>query len=191
MIVDLIIAAVAMLACFLAVPAGQGGQGTVFGIIAIGTLLAPRRRSAIGVIAIMLLACAAARLGAMAWLQCAAVIVAYIAALSSLRQTTGYATTVILGLLWLTAPIWLPGQLMANLARFHPLLAINGATLASGIWTERPLMYQWTALGQDVPYSLPTTVIWCVGAHLIVAALLIAIRHPYHGRLARVRDPGK
>lgn len=76
---------------------------------------------------------------------------------------------------WLFWPIWLraaPPLLVA----VHPLLALNGVLSARlGFWTEQPVFYQITSLGQDVPFQLPTTPWACVGAQAGVAMVMLTI----------------
>ena len=84
-------------------------------------------------------------------------------------------------LLWLSWPIWLSGRLSGHerlvnlLTAAHPLLAINGILLDQAIWIERPLMYGWTGLNQDVPVTIPTTPAWCVLLHAGVGMMLLMI----------------
>ncbi len=71
--------------------------------------------------------------------------------------TCAAALATAVGLAWLTWPVWgstLPAA--GRIADFHPLLAANGLITPLGVWTERPLAYRLTALGQDVPYRLPS-----------------------------------
>ncbi len=101
---------------------------------------------------------------------------------AGLRSTSAAGLTVILGLLWLTAPIWLfphlqtPGLLswMQRLINIHPVFAINSAAPLS-IWPEMPIAYTLMNLNQDVPYTLPTNPIAAILAHGAVAALLCLI----------------
>ena len=85
----------------------------------------------------------------------------------------------ILAIAWLTWPIWLSTHLNATLVRIlvpaHPLLALNRIFLDQGIWTQQRLMYQLTTLGQDVPYSLPTSILACVFAHAIIGLALLPL----------------
>lgn len=75
----------------------------------------------------------------------------------------GGALAVVILLLWLTCPIWLSMSLadpawarwVSPITSLHPLLAINGIIPMQGIWTQQRVMYQLTALGQDVNYGLP------------------------------------
>jgi hypothetical protein len=126
------------------------------------------------------------------WWACAMVLAAYALCLAGLeafiRQigvhvVVSCAIVMIAALAWLSWPIWLspwlPGhQTLVNaLVIAHPPLAINGELIDQGIWTERPQMYGWTALNQDVSYSMPSTVFWCVAIHagLAGAAFLASI----------------
>ena len=87
------------------------------------------------------------------------------------------AAAVLLGLAWLTWPVWgstLPGA--GGLAGYHPLFAANGLLTDLGIWTERPLAYRLTAFGQDVPYALPSPAAACA-VHAAVGAVLLALAH--------------
>jgi hypothetical protein len=64
-------------------------------------------------------------------------------------------------LLWLAWPIWLsPSIAGARLdwsVSLNPLLAMNGVLKDLGIWTEQPIAYNLTTLGQDVQYRLPNS----------------------------------
>jgi hypothetical protein len=122
------------------------------------------------------------------WIECASVAGAYalsLMAVAALLQRTGVpgivsaATVMIAALAWLAWPVWLSPALVGHqtavnaLVLTHPLLAINGVLVDWGIWTERPCMYGWTALSQDVPYSMPQNVAWCVLLHLGIAAVAL------------------
>ena len=93
------------------------------------------------------------------------------------------ALTTVIAVAWLTWPIWLSawvdrsgvGRMIDALVPFHPLLAMNGLLAHLGVWGEGPLMYQLTSLGQDVPYSLPSAIAWCAGAHLLLGGALLLI----------------
>jgi hypothetical protein len=69
----------------------------------------------------------------------------------------------IVALAWLSWPIWLAHnlpesngqQISDTLVAAHPLLTMNERLLDRGVWTERPLTYRTTALGQDLAYSPP------------------------------------
>ena len=82
-----------------------------------------------------------------------------------LRTTPTYASALAtaVGLIWLAWPVWgstLPAA--GGVADLHPLLAANGLLSGLGIWTERPIAYHLTALGQDVPYRLPSPAAACL-----------------------------
>jgi hypothetical protein len=101
------------------------------------------------------------------WLQAYVVLIAVGAALTGLQLALRLpAIVTMLYAAWLTSPIWLPSPLLAPA---HPLLALNRIFIEHGVWTQQPLMYQLTTLGQDVPYVLPRTILPCVAAHLFIA----------------------
>jgi hypothetical protein len=85
------------------------------------------------------------------------------------------AIVVLLGFIWLTCPIWLPastGVRIDSIISFHPLFAINGVLTHLGLWTQQPIAYRYLfTLGQDVPYTLPTSILPSVTVHLVVGAI--------------------
>jgi hypothetical protein len=93
------------------------------------------------------------------------------------------ALTTVLAVAWLTWPIWLSAWIehaavvraIDWLVPFHPLLAMNGLLVRLGVWGEGPLMYQLTSLGQDVPYSLPSSIAWSAGAHVLLGGALLLL----------------
>ena len=98
----------------------------------------------------------------------------------SLRRAIGPtlapASVVIIAMAWLTWPIWLSAVMTAGMVGWltpaHPLLALNRTFIDFGIWMEQPVMYQITALGQDVLSNLPSSVWPCVLFHVLIAAAL-------------------
>ena len=121
------------------------------------------------------------------WLAATSVLAAVIGAAAGvvvalraarLPQPFAAAITTFFFALWLTWPIWLSPHLAGRdrltnaLAIAHPLFAIDHALADLGApWTERPLMYnELSILNQDVSYSLPTTILWAVLFHLMIAA---------------------
>ena len=100
-----------------------------------------------------------------------------------LGPTSAAGLTVILTLLWLLVPIWLfphlqsPALLpwMQRLIDIHPVFAINSA-VPLAIWPEMPLAYTLLNLNQDVPYTMPTTLLAAILAHAAAAAILCLIR---------------
>jgi hypothetical protein len=95
----------------------------------------------------------------------------------------GSALTTVLAVVWMTWPIWLSAWIqhvavvraIDALVPFHPPLAMNGLLVHMGVWGEGPLMYQLTSLGQDVPYSLPSSIALCAGAHLLLGGALLLL----------------
>lgn len=116
------------------------------------------------------------------WLACYACLAACAFASAStvwvLRRMIGAlaasSITVLLGVAWLTWPVWTSSFLTRGLAAWltpaHPLMAINRVLLDHGVWTEQRLMYAHATLGQDVPYTLPASIWPCVLAHGLIAA---------------------
>ncbi len=83
-----------------------------------------------------------------------------------ITPTVAAGISVVVGVLWLTWPLWLTTA-PPLVVKLHPLLAINGLLAADlGIWTECPAAYRVMTLGQDVPYSLPPSPYPCVLFHL-------------------------
>jgi hypothetical protein len=137
------------------------------------------------------------------WCACAGVLTGYVAALAGtavfLRRVgvsavVAAAIVVVVSLAWLGWPIWLSPSLVGHpvlvnwLVFAHPLLALNGTLIDQGIWTERTQMYGWTALNQDVSYSMPMSVFWCVTLHGgagLVLAVVGSIQVPKVRGLAR------
>ena len=124
------------------------------------------------------------------WWECTALLCSYAIAIAGsvcLLQslgTNGIAASAIVvasALAWLTWPIWLSPYLAGRqslvnwLVFAHPLLTLNGVLIDQGIWTERPHMYAWTALNQDVSYLIPTNISWCVILHALLGAACVSI----------------
>lgn len=112
-------------------------------------------------------------------------LVAIAHALIVVRLPIAIASTIttLLALAWLTWPIWLAShisdQWIARLVAPHPIFAINGILPDAGVWTQQPIMYRLTTLGQDVPYAFPS--IWpTLLLHCAIALLLLL---PFSGRL--------
>ena len=135
-------------------------------------------------IAIVWLIAALMQLSLLQWLQAYIVLISFAAALFGLTialrriigPTGASAITTLLALAWLAWPIWLSPiagpRLVAVLAPFHPLFAINKIFLDLGFWTQQPLMYELTTLGQDVPHALPESIWPCVLLHALMALSL-------------------
>jgi hypothetical protein len=130
----------------------------------------------------------------MQWLGCWMLMAGLLLALAAIsialerlgvNAVVSAAVVVIAALCWLTWPIWLSPHLAGQehetlvwwLAALHPLLAMNGMLLSSGIapWTEMAMAYQLTALGQDVPYRLPSQPWTSILAHVLLAVGLLGL----------------
>lgn len=76
---------------------------------------------------------------------------------------------------WLASPVWMSQWMneprAAFLSDYQPLMVVNGQLKSLGIWLEQPRIYRHIVLGQDVPYSLTTTVWKSVLLHGSVGAL--------------------
>jgi hypothetical protein len=134
------------------------------------------------------------------WLSCTAIALAFAASLAGLtsllrrlhfNDTFAPAVVILLAIAWLSWPIWLSPALEGRqalvdwLVPAHPLLAINAQVLHLGIWTERPMMYRWTILNQDVSYQMPTNPLWCIIVHLgIGVGAMVTGSHPGEPRTA-------
>ena len=80
-----------------------------------------------------------------------------------------HTTTIVLGLAWLSWPVWLSpalesahGQAIVDvLVPAHPLFCVNGVMKQFGAWDHYPgLAYPTlTVLNQDVAYRLPTSIV--------------------------------
>ncbi|MGE5608020.1 MAG: hypothetical protein ACM359_02095 [Bacillota bacterium] len=128
------------------------------------------------------------------WFGCYLLLAAYALALCGialslerlgLRPVAAAATTVLLALAWLTWPIWLapwlrgaPGErLAAALVPAHPLFALNGY-LANAFpipWPQYRLAYILTNLGDDIPYTLPTTLLPSLLLHSLLGTALLLL----------------
>jgi hypothetical protein len=126
------------------------------------------------------------------WVACCVALLAYAGALcgvASLLVTprvnpflaAGLVT--VLGLLWLTWPVWLspqllkPGgdELVSWLVPAHPLFGVNGVLLHLGTWDRHDIAYEkLTVLNQDMFYALPRGVLRTTLAHALVAALALS-----------------
>ena len=86
------------------------------------------------------------------------------------------ATTILLSFAWLTWPLWTSAFITAPIITWlippHPIFATNSLLHPPfGIWTESPFPYRLTTLNQDLPYSLPATILPALITHTIFAAL--------------------
>jgi hypothetical protein len=128
------------------------------------------------------------------WFLCVLVLSAYAAALAGLAAlferlrfsaVAASAIVVVLGLVWLSWPIWLAPwltgpsaeQRVARLVSAHPLFAISSALARPfpNPWAEYDIAYRLTNIGDDIPYELPATILKCLLFHLLVAALSFTV----------------
>jgi len=134
------------------------------------------------------------------WLGCTAVLITYATALAGLATTfrtirlsatVSAALTIVLGLAWLTWPIWLSrtwdGEssepTVARWSALHPALVIQIPNL--GAWSEQSIAYHLTDLNQTVPYQAPPSVWKCVLAHGIAGAVLLGFATSFPARTPR------
>jgi hypothetical protein len=123
------------------------------------------------------------------WFACALVLMAYGIALAGIvagalslrvpRPLAAGAAT-ILGLLWLTWPVWSSHALLTPagdtlvewLVPAHPLFAMNGVLIHFDAWDRLPLAYtELSNLNQDVFYTLPRGVGAAVLVHLLIGVI--------------------
>jgi hypothetical protein len=124
------------------------------------------------------------------WWECGAVLISLSVAVSTttvllhrvgIHGAVAAAVVVVATVAWLSWPVWMSPWLGGHetlvnvLVAGHPLLAINGTLIDQGIWTERPEMYGWTALNQDVTFAMPTSVLGCVVLHGGIGAASAAL----------------
>lgn len=93
--------------------------------------------------------------------------------LAAFRLPTRYACGLVVAtlLIFVTWPVWLASTMnridtdgwLQRLIDVSPTFALNRAIAPDATFTHRGWMYEWTNLGQDIPYALPKTVWPCVG----------------------------
>jgi hypothetical protein len=154
--------------------------GLLIGSVTLATLIAPPLAVSQFALQRTLIAVAVTVANLLVWmfvlpfmdsLQCGVVLLAFTLALLSLRSAS---IAMIIAIAWLALPFWMQSaRTLATLAPFHPIFAMNGACKSLGIWTQQPILYRLTTLGQDVPYELPASIWRCVLAHGIIALGLL------------------
>ena len=100
------------------------------------------------------------------------------------------AVSVIVGLLWLTSPIWLSVTWngsdseagVARLVMLHPGMAINAQVDKLGAWSGQSVAYHLTVLQQDVMYALPHNYWPCLLFHSILGGALLGLAWWVTGR---------
>ena len=92
------------------------------------------------------------------------------------------ATT--LTLAWLTWPLWLSPALLGQkgdaivawLIPAHPIFAANGALrIPLGYWAEQAIAYNLTNLGDDIAYSVPNSILYCVLLNIATGGACVTI----------------
>jgi hypothetical protein len=149
-----------------------------------------------GVAIVWLLAALHSQIGLLQWLGCYAVLAALVAGLMAmaaalraarLPAACASALTVLVALAWLLWPIWtapllLSESAMGALVWAHPVFAINSIMLDTfPTWPAYSLAYHMTSLPS---YAMPSGILPCVGAHVLVAAPLLWLAARYRVRPA-------
>ena len=138
----------------------------------------------VGPAMIWALAAGGVQLTAWQWLRCCIVLGAYVAALGGLAGLLAAARlpaaiaaslALLIGMLWLTWPVWLSHGLSQRLVEWlvplDPLMAINSVVKHLGSWDRAPIAYRTlTVLNQDVSYALPSTIAPMVAIHALIGA---------------------
>ncbi len=86
------------------------------------------------------------------------------------------AVAVVIGLAWLTWPVWLSPTIanhetnaaVQNMVNIHPPLVINGILTRQPAWTEMSLAYHLTDLNQDVPIRMPSSAAPSAAFHAVL-----------------------
>lgn len=121
------------------------------------------------------------------WLRCCLVLATFVCALagiSALLSGVGMpaapagAIATILGLLWLSWPVWLSPWLTQRLSDWlvpaNPVFAMNAVLEHLGTWDRAPLAYQrLTVLNQDVAYRLPHTIAPACIVHAVIGIVCL------------------
>jgi hypothetical protein len=145
------------------------------------------------------------------WSACSLTLLAYATALGGIvvlatslgvPRVPAAGTVTVVGLLWLTWPVWLAHALLtptgdaivAWLVPAHPLFAINGVLIHFDSWDRLPLAYtRLSNLNQDVSYTLPGSIRPAVVVHALVGlgfgGLATLIEHRRRRRAAMSSSP--
>jgi hypothetical protein len=103
------------------------------------------------------------------------------------------AIVTVSGLAWLTWPIYMSRawEGTASAARIAPFVTLNPALVingqlhrALGVWTEQSIAYHLTDLSQNVPYTLPRSILPCVLTHLLFGSALLALSAYFEPRFS-------
>jgi hypothetical protein len=116
------------------------------------------------------------------WLRCCLVLATFVLALAGIATllvtirippSPAAGLTILLGLLWLTWPVWLSPWLTQPMADWlvpaNPVFAVNATLRHLGTWDRAPLAYRaLSTLNQDVPYRLPGSIAPACILHALV-----------------------
>jgi hypothetical protein len=107
-------------------------------------------------------------------------MIALIAARTHMGFPLAHSLAVLLGVAWLTCPLWLlphvPKFSVGTtdfLIEIYPPLVANGVLTSESPWTEKSMAYQLTSLNQDVPVDLARRGWMCIAAHGGLGAVLL------------------
>lgn len=149
------------------------------------TLLLPLLTSALSTVAALGIGSAGQITGLLAvTASCTLALAGLIGALRAVRLPSPLAGLLVMlsvGV-WLTLPVWLSpywssGLALDRLLDSHPLFAANALFAELGDWSHAPLAYnRLTNLNQDIPFALPTSIAWCLSAHVTAAAITIVFQ---------------
>jgi hypothetical protein len=145
-----------------------------------------------GIAIVWLVACLSGRISVGQWVQCTVTLLAFGTFLLGftilltkfrLHVIAASAISVAFATLWLSWPIWLSPTLRDHstpalvhwLVQLSPVMAMNGVLLHLGPWTQEPIAYHLTDLGQNVVYSLPSNAIATTAMHVLLGAALIVL----------------
>jgi len=126
------------------------------------------------------------------WSLLVLLLASFAAALASLTvavesltasSTLAAAAGVVVGVAWLTWPIWLSPALAKGgsprlihiLVETHPGLVANGLLTFTTPWTEQAVAYRLTVLDQDVAIQLPGNPLAAILANCLAAGACIAV----------------
>jgi len=141
----------------------------------------------VGMGAVWAIAILPADISTLEWLACCLVLASYILALAGianlfvaarLSRSLAAGLTILLGLLWLTWPVWLSPWLTQPMSDWlvpaNPIFATNAVLKHLGTWDRAPLAYRaLTVLNQDIPYRLPGSIAGACVAHAMTGIITI------------------
>ncbi|MGD0541692.1 MAG: hypothetical protein ABSB33_09265 [Tepidisphaeraceae bacterium] len=127
--------------------------------------------------------------------------IAVLPAACKLPEVFAAAMAIVIGLAWLTWPVWLSPTIqkhetnaaVENMVKIHPPLVINGILKREPAWTEMSLAYHLTNLNQDVPIRMPSSAAPCAAFHAVLGIGLCtatsAIARKRRGLYSTIENP--